>query len=529
MHKPRGEAALRLLLYGGMFFVTLLSQLRLANDSDFFWHLKTGEWIWQHRELPAQDPFNFRSQTIEPARQRFVLTSYWLSQIVYYGIHVIWGIPGIVALRILIVTLLALALVKLGRGDPVVHAALVLAVLLLLNGHYSFDRPWVFSFLFFAVLLLLLEKERTATRVPSGWSTHLALPLLMLVWANMHGGHAVGQVLILLYLALEGIKFLHPVLHPAGSDRYRRLLIAGSGGLFASFINPNSYHALGFVLFSPKNWIEVADYLPTLQVSRELDQPLLLLYWGALALTALACLFTIRKPDITGIALLAGTGYAGFSHFRHIPFFMIAAVPVIGVFLSTTRAKRWTKWALVAGSVALAVNFSRSRLPSRETVGKALRVNSAVYPVQAADFVVASGLKGNLYNINLWGGYLLWRLGPERKVFVDGRGINPQANFDSAAINMAFVWQGESTPYWKNLLNQYGVGFLIIPRDPSRREILFEDIGLLTEALLADTDWIPVFADETALVFVRNTEEHREVITLHGIPKNRPLGWWLGR
>ena len=46
---------------------------------------------------------------------------------------------------------------------------------------------------------------------------------------------------------------------------------------------------------------------------REMHQPLVFIFWGALALAAAYCLTTLAKPDITPIALLAGTGYRGFS------------------------------------------------------------------------------------------------------------------------------------------------------------------------------------------------------------------------
>ena len=50
-------------------------------------------------------------------------------------------------------------------------------------------------------------------------------------------------------------------------------------------------------------------------------------------------------------------------------------------------------------------------------------------------------------------------------------------------------------------------------------------IDAATQALLEDPEWFPVFADDTALVFVLNVPEHREVIAHHGLPRNRPLSW----
>ncbi len=517
------ETALRRLIYGALVVVSIFWMLRPFNDPDFFWHLKAGEWTWQQREAPAEDPFNYMSRGVEPAGQRFVLTSYWLIQVVFFAIHSLLGMPGIFVFRSLIALLYVLALLKLRRGDPVVHAALVLCYLPLFYNFYPLDRPQALSFLFFAVLLILFERERSSPAVTAGWKSCLPLPVLMLVWANVHGGHVVGQITIVLFIALEGVKFAHPALRPVGRDRYRRLLIVGVAGLIASLANPNSYHAVQIALAPATNMIRNLEYLSTMEFFRERHEPLLFIFWGAVALAAVTCLSTIAKPDITLLVILVGTGYWGFSHIRYVPFFMVAALPVIGQFLSAERVGIRTRRLLVAGSVLLATWFSKAQLPSRERASLALRVNGNIYPEKAANFVLANDLKGNLYNTYFWGGYLLWRLGPARKVFVDGRVINALAVYQSLSINSAATLTGHAVPSWKSLLRQKGVGYLIIPRVPKYKGTVFDQAGNLARALLDDPDWVPVHSDTIALVFVLRMPEHREVIAQHAIPKERIL------
>lgn len=525
MMKPGRETVLRLLLYGAMAVVSAFWLLQPINDPDFFWHLKTGEWIREHQELPEQDPFNYTSLSVPPEKQRFVLTSYWLSQLVYHAIHSFLGIPGILALKFLIALLFAQALLKLRRGDPVVHAALVLCFLPLFYGLYPLERPQVFSFLGFATLLALLENERTPANTSRGWKSCLPIPALMLLWANLHGGHAIGQIALVLFVVLEAVKFAHPALHPGSRDRYRRLLFVGIAGLVASFINPNTWHALQIARIPATDFLGNPDYFSTVQFFREMRQPLIFIFWVALPLAAASCLSTITKPDITSIALLAGTGYFGFLHVRYLPFFMICAVPVIGTLFSAKRVLKLTRPLLAAGSVVLAAYFSRSELPSRERLDLALRVNGDIFPVRAADFVLANDLKGNLYNSYLWGGYLLWRLGPERKVFVDGRGINMEAVYQTYSINEAFTVAGATLPYWKRLLRQYGVGYVVIPRVPRYKGVVFYAARKLAGALLNDPEWVPVYVDAITIVFVLRMPEHRDVIARHAISKERVLGW----
>ena len=312
------------------------------------------------------------------------------------------------------------------------------------------------------------------------------------------------------------------------TTQYRRILIVGIAGLAASLVNPNSYHALGAALgpaLGPtQTWMKNTEYYSSVTFFREMRQPLVAIFWGALVLAAAFCLATLRKLDITLFALLAGTGYFGFQHIRYVPFFMIAALPVIGLLLSAERIRRWGRYVLVAASITLVAIVLSDYVPSRKTVGVAMSVNSEIYPVAAADFVIANDLRGNLYNTYFWGGYLLWRLGPERKVYVDGRGLNTKGYFEVSEISDAFVLPGQSAPLWKQRLQQRGVGYLVIPRVRSYRGIVFDDTERLRRALLESPEWVPVFADPISLVFVLNTPEHREVIKRHWIPKERIFG-----
>jgi hypothetical protein len=532
MRKFRPETALYLLLFGAMAVVGVFLLINPVSDPDFYWHLKTGSWIWQHRELPTQDPFNYMSRPGDVAGQRFTLTAYWISQVLYHVINDQWGMPGIVALKFLLALLFVVALIKLRRGDPLVHGALVLVSLLLFFRLFLFDRPQAFSFAFFAVLLIFLEKERSATTAPTGWTSWLPVPLLMLLWANMHGGHLVGQITLVLFIALEGLKFAHRALRPLRPEHYRRLLIVGIAGLAASLFNPNSYHALGIALgpaLGPTQiWSKNTEYNSTLVYFREMHQPLIAIFWGALVLAAAYCLSTVRKLDITSFALLAGTGYYGFQHIRYVPFFMVAALPAIGLLLSAERVGRWGRYVLVAASLALAAVVIKDFVPTRERVSAAMSVNNEVYPARAADFVIANDLKGNLFNTYFWGGYLIWRLGPERKVFVDGRNFNMQALFEVGEISNAFALPGQYPPLWKKRLQQRGVGYIVIPRVRNYRGLILDDAEKLRQALLEAPEWVPVFADPLSLVFVLNVPEHRDVIGKYRIPKERLLGWSPG-
>ena len=81
------------------------------SDTDFWWHLKTGQYIVETQRLPVPDPFAYTT-SISPAYageetvRHFNLTHEWLSQVLMYAVYAIAGFPGIVLTRVLLLATL---------------------------------------------------------------------------------------------------------------------------------------------------------------------------------------------------------------------------------------------------------------------------------------------------------------------------------------------------------------------------------------------------------------------------------------
>ena len=73
-----------------------------AADTDFWWHLKTGEYIVEHGKLPVPDPFSYTSGYGEPAYpgeetvRYFNLTHEWLAQVLWWLLYQLGGFPAVV-------------------------------------------------------------------------------------------------------------------------------------------------------------------------------------------------------------------------------------------------------------------------------------------------------------------------------------------------------------------------------------------------------------------------------------------------
>src|SRR4030042_3062602 len=495
--------------------VSVLYLLNSVKDPDFFWHLKTGEWIWQHKSLPTEDPFAYTSPQTHTTREHFILTSYWVSQILYHLFHLLFGMPGIVFLRFIVVGILFFFMLKRRHGDNILYLSLLLVFIIQLLDSYPIERPHVFSFLCFAILLYFLEGIKEDAPFTKRKGIYLFLPILMVIWANMHGGYILGQVIIILYIMIEGLKFVHPSLRPLGKSVYKNILIIGGLGIIFSLVNPNTYEALTIMIKMPASLtINNLEFQSSLWRFRELNEYRIILYWFVLLLTVTGVVINLKKIDITEIALLAGTGYFSFTTVRYIPFFIIAALPVIARYFSNEKILKLGRIFIFVAALYAAVFFAWKERLNIENISSNRWINTYEFPVTATDFIVENNIKGNIYNNFEWGGYLIWRLGPERKVFIDGRVLFEDVYETSKLIDKAYADNYQGLPYWRSVLNSYGVSYIIIPLvSPSGT------VPELLNALLRDNDWIPVFLDKNAMIFLKDSAENSQTISHYSVPK----------
>jgi hypothetical protein len=91
---------------------------------------------------------------------------------------------------------------------------------------YFIERPQFVSFVCFGMLLLVLLHIFDQHADRSLWGTLVYLPVVMIVWANMHGGFLIGQAILIYCVVAEGIKFCHRSLKPLSGRNYRILVIS---------------------------------------------------------------------------------------------------------------------------------------------------------------------------------------------------------------------------------------------------------------------------------------------------------------
>ena len=158
--------------------------IRPISDGDVWWHLKTGEYFYQHRSFPERDPFIFTA-----GHDRWFIRA-WLTEVIFYLVYRAGGPAGLTAFKAALFTLAVCILWRLGAAArcPAALAALALLLAALTASPRLAERPEVFSFLLLAAALAIL--------VPGGArrGAYLLIPLQIL-WANLHSSFLMGLVL----------------------------------------------------------------------------------------------------------------------------------------------------------------------------------------------------------------------------------------------------------------------------------------------------------------------------------------------
>ena len=137
------------------------------------------------------------------------------------------------------------------------------------------------------------------------------------------------------------------------------------------------------------------------------------------------------------------------------------------------------------------------------------------YPAGAVKFLKAHRISGNMLNPYEWGGYLIWTLYPNYKVFTDGRGLIEEIVFQNANMiypHRRFMF---GMPEWKALFQAYAINFFV---GSSVGDVSGKLMPIVPK-LVDDVAWHLVYFDNNSFIFVRDNPENADIIQKFDMPK----------
>jgi hypothetical protein len=468
------------LAFGSIFVLNFLG----STDPDFWWHLRTGQYIFDTRSIPQQDIYSYT------ALGKPWVTHEWLSELAIYLVNRPFGYVGNVILFGVVATATFFVIFRLLRRLAV-NELLALGLVfwaLFLTLRFWTVRPQLFSWLLFAVFFhqLHLYHRGETNRL---WH----LPLLLVLWVNLHSGYILGPVLIglLLLARLANRLFYKETARPG----HLSLILLLS--LIACLVNP---HGLATLIY-PFTYAgtENASMLYII----EWQSPNFHEYYWLLLVAGLFLLMVLGigngRFDFWTVLLTFGLTWAALRSMRNVPFYAIGLAPLLGERLclryafarssprtAQSAAKSAVNWLLLL-AIALAVAISLPGWPQAQVQREPLISDRMPYPVAGVDYLKQHYPEARLFNEYAWGGYLIQTLYPQIPVFIDGRA---DVYGDAFVREYAAVMHLE--PQWQDVLDRYQVEVIIIAKDSP-----------LSVALSLSPQWENVFTGPVEEIFVK--------------------------
>jgi tetratricopeptide (TPR) repeat protein len=494
-----------------------LAGLRTVADYDTGWQLATGRWVVQHHQVPSVDVLSYTAQG-QP----------WIYPV---GAGVIFYLAFLTGGYTLLSWIGAAACVGtvallLRRGNLLSAILGILAVPLI--ALRTPPRAEAFSVIFFAAFLSLLWEN-----YQTGRARLWLLPLLMLVWVNVHFGFVAGLALMLAYAGLELLETVQgEVRRRAALQRARR----ASGWLLSTalvtLVNPWGWGIYRALLLQtraaghqevsiaewtslPLNWLAFSRALWL----RDTSGTLYLL----LGFAVIAAIIALLRAQWGAAILLLAAIYAPVRHVRMGAVFSCVVVVVGGSILweevlrvssqvrSRLRMRSIVAIATVALLAALAFVRSIDLVTNRHyfggdtdnaTFGAGL---SWWFPQRAVEFIGQQNLPGQIFNGYDAGGYIAWALGPQRSDYIDGR--DTLFGPDRIQRSSHLLEISPDSDVWQQEADRYNINTVILSL------ARYDGLQFVSLKNFCDSrDWRMVYLDEVSAVLVRRRPATEDLI-----------------
>lgn len=494
-----GSLSLLVILY-----LLWMDAWRFLLDSDTGWHIRTGELIAATGRVPREDPF---SHTL-PGAPWFAWE--WLADLGMAKLHEVAGLGGVVV-GALIILLLAYArlqsLMRQWGADPLIATGLTILAALCSIVHWL-ARPHLFSILLMVIWLGLVEGYR---RRGTRWI--YAVPVLILLWANLHGAFVITLPILLIYAIGEwGEQRLR------GEVQWKRILpylVVAGGSAVAALGTP-----FGVGLYRHLwRYLRDEELLRSIQEFQSpdfhtLDGKLIeiLLLSGAGAV-----MWALRRGRLVELGLYLLWFHLTLQSQRHVTLAAVTLTPIIAEQATWAIREVVKLWVASAGNgrqlLQALVGWYRGILTiDRQLTGAfvlvivlagmvgvagaggadkllSARFSPERFPVEAASVLLRESLPDKGYAHDQFGGYLIYRLYPRYRVFVDGR-----SDFYRQGTVLADMQKVAGvSPEWATKLDQYGIQWLLLRRD--------EPLSLVARL---SGDWVLLHEDKVAQILIRS-------------------------
>lgn len=470
----------------GVILVTWGTGFTVMAGSDLFWHVAAGRLILESGSLPSVDPWSF-SRAGSPW-----MNHEWLSQVVFALWMKVGGLESLVWWKwgVLVATgLIGFSAARRVSGSAAA-GALAITAAFLVAAPFLDIRPHLHTLLATSILLRLLCGDSRHHR----W-----LPLLFLVWANLHSGAFFG--LLVLGISVAARIVMHRIQSASTPLDPIDLLKIPALCALACFFNPHGWevytYPLKYAFDRSSPFRTLGEWLPP-SMPGQIQSPLFTTLAGLYLLSAGRFVWTrfrsLGARDLFLLGVSALTLAMAWRSRRFIPLFALCQSPVLAtgfcsVIEVTRRAWPDPRWALVSSATLIGLGLSWLARYPVSTAAFPHLVVQPFFPVESLDFIEHNRLEGKIFAYYNWGGYLFWRNRGRTPVYIDGRA---DTVYDAETYTR-YIAVLSGGPRGAGVVEASGADFFLWPNDQP----------MTTRRLVATGRWAPLYRDTTATLLVR--------------------------
>lgn len=507
--------------------------LKEIHDYDIFLHLKTGQWILENHKIPTTQLYSY------VLGDKRWLDHEWLFQILLYFIYKLRGFDSLIIFRFSVIFSIFLVFYRISRKNQYFFLSVlsIFSVLELLRLRLQ-ERPDIITLLF-VVLFYYLIKEGFRKK-----GIFLLIPLQIL-WANIHGYFILGPLLLFLYILSELIKRKANLPFNWNERRIeykylKKLVMLLLVLLLCCLANP--YFLNGFmyplkIIFSSifKKNIYAFNFIAELMSLKigDIISGQNFYIFLLLSVFFISLLINIRKLDIYDLIIFCVFLIMLLIAIRHISLFVVLTGMMSlfnlrqynGIaFDKFNKFKAYIKpviFKTISAVILFLILLSISKESYaflRSSYVYSLRgdskyfvfgISEMLYPDKAAAFIEKTGKPVNILHPFNCGSYLVWKLYPKYKVFIDGR---------------TEVYGDDFLRKHKDLLSDYKKIDVFVDRFNVGYMILYFPYGSIYrdefKFFYKNRNWVLVFLDNKSAVFVKNIPAFKEIIRKNRIDLN---------
>jgi hypothetical protein len=487
------------------------------TDTDIFWHLAAGREMAATGTFLHADPFSFTNALPQ------WIDLHWLFQLLVYGLYLMGGLKAIVVFKLAVVAFVCVLLCLIFRNLRYAYASAFCGAMLFYQARYLvLDRPVLITMLCMVLYLFLFEQVR------QGKSRHwlwLCVPL-QAVWTNSQGLYPIGIFIIGAYAfeylwatralknrTLPSSAGLPLPVRQTPPDARKIFISVFLLSCLSCFATP---YGVSGILLPFKLFARItpdARNVYSLNISENV--PLLSLtgfeagYRFVVFLTAgiAAALFVLNRKRIriAHVLLFCGFLFLAFGAVRNVLLYLLVIVLVIasGVMQSdvlfripgrSVWVKRLSTFLVLSAGIGLLWKPVADHWSVVSTYPPHRTLSPFRFPEKITDYLQEHPVPGEMFNDIRYGGYLIWKLYPQKKVFIDGRLVIRSPGF--FAEYLAICEQPELFPF---VADKFNITQVILPS-----AIFDRYLKLIKWLFTNSSDWHLEYTDGTSFLFVRN-------------------------